>query len=150
MGKLRWVAVGVLLVALGSCAAGSPASTGLLYTCCYGADFTRAYRPGETLSLHWQAVGTPGPGPVEGVELDADLTGPYATVPEMKDARPGAGAATFKADPIRPTGLRGEQSISIITIPTTAAPGYYNLTTAMSGHGSAFSNGTIVQVVAAA
>jgi hypothetical protein len=150
MGKLRWVAVSVVLVAVGSCAAPSPVSSGLLYTCCDALDVTRAYRPGDTLSLHWKVVGTPGRSPVQGFELDADLTGPYATVRELKDSRSvGAGVSTFKADPIRPTGMPGEQPVSVITIPLTAVPGYYNLTTAMAGPGSAFSNGTIIQVVSA-
>jgi hypothetical protein len=58
--------------------------------------------------------------------------------------------ATFTAQPIRPSGQPDEQPVSLIPIPPTALPGYYNLTTSVSGSGFSFGGATIIRVISKA
>lgn len=120
------------------------------YTCCEAADVNRDYRPGETLTIHWIVVPGEAGTPATQVELTARLTGPYATVTDLKTAAsPGmgvAGASTFVADPIRPSGQAGEQPVSVILIPPTAAPGFYNLIHTVDQPGGSAGGASIIQV----
>jgi hypothetical protein len=142
-------------MALASCTATSSTSTetGPSFTCCEAADINRDYQPGDTLTLHWiVAPGKLGSGsPTRELDLNAHLTGPYATVGDLKKANGRgedlAAESTFTAKPIRPSGQPGEQPVSLILIPPTAAPGYYNLTTSVSGSGFSFGGATIIQVI---
>jgi hypothetical protein len=59
-----------------------------------------------------------------------------------------AGDSTFIAEPIRPSGQAGEQPVSFILIPPTAAPGYYNLTTTVIEPPGSHGGASIIHVVA--
>lgn len=155
MSLYRTVVIGCLLPALASCTATSSTSTetGPTYTCCEAADINRDHRPGQTLTVHWIVV--PGKistgSPTHQVELNARLTGPYATVSDLKtaarDDKNLAGDSTFTAEPIRPSGQAGEQPVSLILIPPTAAPGYYNLVTSVTEPAGTASGATIIHVI---
>lgn len=102
------------------------------------------------MSVHW-AVEAPK-GPTAGtaqVELTARLTGPSATVDELKAAGT-AGELTFTAVPVRPSGAPGERPVSTILIGSDARPGYYNLVTAVTRGAGSQSGASIVRVVAKA
>jgi hypothetical protein len=147
----RVLLVGCLLSALASCTAtpSAPTATGPTYTCCEAADINRIYKPGETLTVHWIVV--PATGAVSSptqVELRARLSGPYTTVDNLK-ATPDNASPAVTARPVRPSGQLGEQPVSVIPIPPTAAPGYYNLVTSVSGPAGSVSGASIIRVVAA-
>lgn len=142
--------------ALVSCTATPSPSieTGTAYTCCEAADVNSDYHPGQTLSVHW--IVTPGTSSAGGqnqqVELNAHLAGPYATVNDLKtSAAPAdkdlAGVSTFTAEPVRPSGRAGEQPVSLILIPPTATPGYYNLVTSVTEPGATASGASVIHVI---
>jgi hypothetical protein len=143
----RWVAVGALLLAIGGCTGSPPSYHGPTYTCCLAADIDRVYHPGDTLSIHWIAQGSPAPSGAEPhFELNAHLDGPFGTVTELKGG--AAPPHTLAAAPLRPTGVAGEQPVSTIPIPLTAEPGSYDLVTSVAETGSTFSGGSIIQIAA--
>src|SRR5262249_55589760 len=95
--------------------------------------------------------GTPADSPAQGIELGAELTGSFRSVVELKDSGgAGAGVSTIKADPVWPTGVPGEQPVSVIPIPVTADSGYYNLTIAIVEAGSTIAAASVIQVMPAA
>jgi len=150
----RWVAVGALLLAIGGCTGSPPSYHGPTYTCCLAADIDRVYHPGDTLSIHWIVQGTPAPSGAEPhFELNVSLSGSFGSVEELKSQvvqakGQAAGPQTVAAEPLHPTGVAGEQPVSTILVPLTAAPGYYNLKFSVAEPGSTFSGGSIIQIAA--
>lgn len=123
---------------------------GPIYSCCLAEDVNREYRPGETLTAHWIVSGNRinSGEPVPHIELDAHLSGPFATIEELKASSAADRAVVaFAAEPVAPSGLAGEQPVSVIAIPTTARPGYYNLVTAVREPGGSVSAGSVIRVV---
>ncbi|MEV0156650.1 hypothetical protein AB0H57_23380 [Micromonospora sp. NPDC050686] len=142
-----------LLTACGTEPAGSVPAPAVTYTCCPAEDVDKLYRPGQTLTAHWavESAEQPGGTPPQ-VELTAHLTGPFATVADVKAAAEGvpavAGLVTFTAAPVRPSGRADERPVSTIVIGPDAKPGYYNLVTAVGDGDNAASGGeSIVRVV---
>ncbi|NES29193.1 hypothetical protein GCE86_18395 [Micromonospora terminaliae] len=123
------------------------------YRCCEAQDIERPYQPGQTLTVHWTVESPDGPGGGHPqVELTARLTGPFATVSDLKaatEANPNApGPVTFAAAPVRPSGLPDERPVSSVVIGPDARPGYYNLVTSVvDGGNTASGGGSIVRVV---
>lgn len=62
---------------------------------------------------------------------------------------PDDASPAFTAQPVRPSGQAGEQLVSLIPIPPTAAPGYYTLITSVSDPAGSVSGASIIQVVPA-
>ncbi|MFD0582301.1 hypothetical protein [Dactylosporangium darangshiense] len=153
MKLCRTLVIGSLPLAMAACTAtpSTPTATGPAYTCCEAADINRDYQPGQTLTVHWIVV--PGKlstgSPAHEVELNARLSGPYATVSDLKTAsgQDPAGGSTFTADPIRPSGQTGEQPVSSILIPLAAAPGYYNLITSVTEAPASHGGASVIHVV---
>jgi hypothetical protein len=129
-----------------------PAAKGPTYSCCAASDIERDYRAGETLTLHWIVVPGQPDGPTPNVELNAWLSDRYSSVTELKSAEAGTsrgpGGFMLKAEPVRPSGAPGEQPVSRIAIPPTAAPGYYNLVTSINESGGWVSGASIIRIVA--
>ncbi|WP_285561126.1 hypothetical protein [Actinoplanes regularis] len=159
--RLQLLGVAAAAVALlAACDAGASENAGddavpaqVTYSCCADTDVDSLYRPGQTMSVHWTVESPDGPATsAPPVELTASLTGPYATVEELKTASEGrdiaAGVVTFTAPPIRPTGTSGEQPVSSIPIGSDARPGYYNLATSMNEVGRSSGGASIIRVVA--
>ncbi|WP_341718621.1 hypothetical protein QQG74_02250 [Micromonospora sp. FIMYZ51] len=130
----------------------APAASRLEYSCCETADLEKLYQPGQTFTLHWivgvrDAAATT---PVR-VELQASLTGPYATEAQLKDAETGTvtvpGLATYTAEPVRPTGTPDEQPVSVIPIAPEAKPGYYKLVSSMIDDDATATGTSIIQIV---
>jgi hypothetical protein len=143
--------MGCLLPTLASCVTASPAptATGPTYRCCQAADINRTYHPGQTLTVHWIVVpATGGDGsPGRQVELHASLAGPYATVSGLKATPHDNATPTFTAPAVHPFGSAGEQPLSLILIPPTAAPGYYNLITSVNDRAGSVGGASVIQVV---
>ncbi|WP_230687079.1 hypothetical protein [Catellatospora vulcania] len=151
MKVYRAAVIGCLLLAMTSCTATAspPTRAGTAYTCCDAADVDREYQPGQTLTVQWIVVpGEPGVGGP--VELHARLTGPYAAVSGLKSpsGKDAAGGATFTAETVRPAGQPGEQPVSVIQIPATAAPGLYNLVTSVTEQSGSHSGASVIRMVA--
>ncbi|MGC5020859.1 hypothetical protein [Micromonospora sp. DT47] len=130
-----------------------PVTAAPTYTCCEAGDVDRLYQPGQTLTVHWTVESPDEPsGTPPQVELTARLTGPFATVGDLKaaadDTQIVSGLVTFAAAPVRPSGTPDERPISIIVIGPEAKPGYYNLATSLVGDdNTASGGGSVVRVV---
>ncbi|MBB2943664.1 hypothetical protein FB565_003393 [Actinoplanes lutulentus] len=153
-------AAGAAAVLLAACDPGATgeagdtaASAGVTYSCCADTDVDSPYYPGQVVSVLWTVESTNGPatGAAAQVELSASLTGPYATVGQLKsapeDSTNAAEYVTFTAPPVRPSGTPGEKPVSTILISSDAGPGYYNLTTAMKQGGQTVGGASIIRVV---
>ncbi|MGR6318306.1 hypothetical protein Q2K19_01280 [Micromonospora soli] len=141
------------LAACGPEPSGPVAAGPVTYTCCAASEVDRLYRPGQTVTLHWsvEAPDEPGPATPPRVELTALLTGPFATVDELKiattDTRTVPGLVTFAAAPVRPSGAPGERPVSTIAIGSDARPGYYHLATSVIGDGGTAGGASVVRLV---
>jgi hypothetical protein len=146
--------VGSVLLAMASCATTSStsAASGAVYTCCEAADIDRDYQPGEPLTVRWIVTSrlTDANLALQEVELNASLAGPYVTVGEVKSMSSGENVAgqAFAAEPIRPSGQAAERPVSVILIPSTAAPGFYKLTTSVTERGESVGGMSVIHVVA--
>ncbi|MGB2568835.1 hypothetical protein ACPFP2_10340 [Micromonospora citrea] len=122
-------------------------------TCCEARYVNRSYQPGETLTVHWSVGPSDEPGAIPPqVQLTARLTGPFATVDDLKaatgDTRSVPGLVTFAAAPIRPAGSPDEPPVSTIVIGPDARPGFYNLVTSVGGDDSGASDrASVVRIV---
>ncbi|MFG2107102.1 hypothetical protein [Micromonospora chersina] len=141
-----------LLAACGTEPSGPVSAARVTYTCCDAQDVDRPYQPGQTLTLHWtvESPDQPGGTPPQ-VELTARLTGPFATVGDVKAATEGTpnapGLVTFAATPFRPSGTPDERPVSAVVIGPDAKPGYYNLVTSVvEGGNTASGAGSIIRV----
>jgi hypothetical protein len=96
--------------------------------------------------------GQPGAPPPQ-VTLTASLTGPYRSVEDLKaadtDVTTPTGASTLTAQPVQPSGQPAEQPVSVIALPATAVPGYYQLLTTAAEPAGAVSSGSVIQVASA-
>jgi hypothetical protein len=125
------------------------------YTCCETAEIDKLYEPGETFTLHWmvEVSDEPTTAAPRQVDLKAELTGPFATVEELKAAMESpagpAGRATFQAGTVRASGAPDDRPVSTIAIPADAEPGFYNLTTAIVDGDHSTGGMSIVQVAPA-
>jgi hypothetical protein len=142
-----------LLAACGAEPSGPVGEAPVTYSCCADLDVDRPYQPGQTLTVHWTVEPSDHPGgTVPQVELTARLTGPFATVGDLKAATEGAqtasGLVTFAAAPVRPSGTPDERPVSTIVIGQEAEPGYFHLVTSLVDDDNTASGGaSIVQVV---
>ncbi|MGN9803046.1 hypothetical protein [Micromonospora sp. L32] len=150
-GRLLACLVMPLLAACSAEPSGPVAAAPVTYSCCEARDVDRLYQPGQTLTVHWtvESPDEPGGTPPQ-VELTARLTGPFATVGDLKAATEGTvpGLVTFAAAPVRPSGAPDERPVSTIVIGQEAKPGYYNLVTSLVDNDNTASGGeSVVQVV---
>jgi hypothetical protein len=122
-----------------------PPAVPVTYTCCEAADVEMPYQPGQTMTVHWivQTPEEPVSGP-PAVELTASLTGPYASADDLKGGT--AGAATYTAAAVRPSGAPDEQPVSTIVIGADAQPGLYNLVTSANQGGATSGGSSVVRV----
>ncbi|GIJ23452.1 hypothetical protein [Micromonospora lutea] len=131
----------------------TPMAPPVTYTCCETADIDRLYTPGQMFTLHWmvEVSGEQSTAPPRPVDLEAELTGPFSSVEELKAALESstgpAGRAVFKAETVRASGEPGYRPVSTIAIPTDAEAGFYNLTTTIVDDDHSTSGMSIVEVV---
>jgi hypothetical protein len=155
MSARRLIAAGCIVTALASCTPANPAQTATpsRYSCCEADEVGQIYEPGQTMTIRWTVVpGQPGAPPPQ-VTLTASLTGPYASVEDLKaaiaDVTAPAEGSTLTAEPVRPSGQPGERPVSVIVLPTTAVPGYYRLRTTAAELGGEATGGSVIQVASA-
>jgi hypothetical protein len=98
------------------------------------------------LTIHW--IVNPSAGGNGEIELNAQMTGLYATANDLKAGSGPSGAPVLSADPIRPTGDADERPASVIVIPPTAPSGLYNLVMSLTEPGAIVSSAHIIRVVA--
>ena len=111
-------------------------SVGGSYTCCSIADVTQPAHPGSTFRVHWIK---PDPPITYPVNLTAELVGPYTTV----DAAKAEGAAHhYRATLVAVEPPYTTAPVSIIHVPASATPGYYNLVTGGNYDEASGSGGT--------
>jgi len=127
-------------------------------SCCASTDIDTVRHPGEVMRVHWlvmDGLGQDVEGPVvvdAPTTLKARLSGPYADVRQLKSRVIGAVApeAAYEAPQItlEPGAAGVDRPVSEIRLPANAAPGFYELDTAVSTQGATFSGGSVVQVAA--
>lgn len=117
---------------------GSPATTGesnvatYTYSCCSAILVDTVYHPGGVVVLRWRRdVAPPGANGRGDYLLSARLSGPFPSVEELKTTiagSPNAHVALNLASPVtRVSNTSGASPVTRLRVPTTAAPGYYNL-----------------------
>ena len=116
------------------------------YTCCRAADINPVRHPGDVVRLHWIASpSTPARSQHGGhVRLTASLAGPYASVTDLK-AGP-VRCPSVVANPILITDQTVDAPVSTLAIPVNAAPGFYNLTTAVTDPAGRTSGSSVVRI----
>ncbi len=117
------------------------------FTCCANAEaLTRAWHPGQVMSLQWSAVsaGMTATDVQHGITLTAVLTGPYSSVAAVK-AR-GPHSLTLSSSALRVTDRTSGTEISTITLPVDLAAGWYDLVTSVASAGGRTEGATVLQV----
>ena len=122
------------------------------YTCCASADINRVYHPGDVMTVHWIVQNEAPTSATQSVQIDLSgkLSGPYADVSSLRQRETGppsiAAAFSTSAAPIVTSDWAGGAPTSRLLIPTTALPGFYNLSTAAKSGGSTAGGASIVRV----
>jgi len=142
--------IGSAVALLAAGCSGSPGSSvthqRYAYTCCSAPDVTRAWHPGQTLTLHWtaQPAGTTSAAAAR-VTLTAVITGPYRDVASLKSREPAA--STLRSAPIVVGDQSGQQPESTIVLPAELQPGYYDLATrSEAASGNSAGGDSVIQV----
>ena len=117
------------------------------YSCCSSSDILTVRHPGDTVTLHWIATpaGPSARGKVSSVRLEASLSGPFASVSQLKAS---ATAGTLKAPVVVTTDRLGDAPVSEIVIPKDAQAGTYNLSWTINESGGQVSAASVIQVAA--
>jgi len=129
------------------CANASPIGPGanmeyvLEYSCCVTDAGTTVWHPGQRVPLDWMASGgqTTGDKMVAQVSLTAVLSGPYRTLGDLNDANksgPDQSHIVATAPVIKLSSVSVSAPVSVVTIPPSAAPGYYSLWTSAAAGGT--------------
>ena len=136
------------------CASAPPTSAGtsLWYSCCATDVVTTVWHPGQQVRIAWTPSGSQAIGArmVAPMTLTVVLTGPYRTTGDLKDANKGGpdrSSIVAAAPVIKLFAVPVRSPVSVVTIPSDAAPGSYNLSFTVAS-GAASSSGASVITVA--
>ncbi len=115
------------------------------FTCCAN-DLQQAWHPGQGIPLQWIAerAGTTSDPAGHLIALTAVLTGPYASVAELKTGGPYA--RSLAAEPLSVTDRMSGDPLSSIDLPLGLPVGWYNLAFAIKSAGGTVGSATVVQV----
>jgi hypothetical protein len=122
------------------------------YSCCIENTGNLTWHAGQKVSLTWQS--TPGGMTTDDnrhqIVLSVSLTGPFATVDELKQAttqglKP-AGVRTINAAPVSVNDRTFLTPVSQLDLPADLPPGYYNLAQQSAQSGGSVVAGAIVIV----
>jgi hypothetical protein len=119
------------------------------YTCCDASVVSTRWHPGQQLPVSWTRTATvPAGQRFPAVTLSAVLTGPFSKTAALKAAisQGHRGSLTTRAAKITISRDPPASVISVITIPASAPPGFYNLETSESSGGGTVSGATIITV----
>lgn len=107
------------------------------------------YRPGDHLTIRWAPVPDSSPANLR-MRLRAWIVGPFPNVNFLKhnvaSASPGSGLIKVSAQAVTLSNATPQHPVSVIAIPRSAKPGYYNLWTEtvwLDGSGSDTGAGVI-------
>jgi len=144
--------IGACLLA-GAIAAGctSPTvrSTGVSYTCCDESLVATSWHPGQQLRVAWTRTATvPAGQHFQAVTLSAVLTGPFSKATALKTtiSQGHRGPLTAQSAKLTISQDPPGSAVSVIIIPASAPPGFYNLETIESSGGGTVSGATIITV----
>jgi hypothetical protein len=125
----------LVLVPIASTAhADSKSNATFTYSYCTAAVVDATYHPGEVIRLPWVATANvPSAVKSETVTLSEEISGPYETVASLKSAfarhTPRLGKFNAEANEIRISYGVATRTVELITIPSDATAGFYELTT---------------------
>src|SRR5262245_54006723 len=144
--------VGAALLGLALAACGSPPTPTVTYTryqftCCQASDVDRAWRPGETLTVHWIAKeGMPTADATRHrVTLSATLSGPYADAASLKSG--AAATRRLQATTITVDDRTSAAPVSTIALPPDLPAGLYNLAIEVdTGQGNGMTAASVVRI----
>lgn len=129
---------------------GPDADTGYVteYSCCSPDPGGTVWQPGQQIKLGWLPSGGQPTGDklVAQVTLTAVLTGPYPTVHAASLGGPGHSRTVATAPIIKVSTVSLSGPVSALTIPRSAAPGYYNLWTTAATETMSEGGGSAVAV----
>ena len=151
MSRVASSALALLLVAACGVTGPNPVTyTAYQLTCCTQADVEQLWQPGTEVDLHWTVEsGTKTTvNPTHKVVVVVTLTGPYADVVTLKQAKGGThvvqGSVITMDDRVPPA----EPAVSIFLLPADLPPGYYNLAFNTDfGGGNSAGGASVVRVV---
>jgi hypothetical protein len=122
------------------------------YSCCSWKFVHTKYRPGARLLIHWSPVPDSSPPNVY-LKLTAWIVGPFLTSNFIKDATesptPGSGLMKVSAIAVKVSNSAPLHPVSMIRLPSSAKPGYYELWTeivSLDGSGNGI-GATIIRVM---
>jgi hypothetical protein len=122
-------------------------SSGVFYTCCDQTVVSTRWHPGQQLTIAWTRTATvPAGHPYLAVTLSAVLTGPFSKAVALKAAIGHHGSLTARAPTIRISRDPPHSAVSVITIPASAPPGFYDLATIESSGGGTVSGESMITV----
>lgn len=128
---------------------GPDADTGYVteYSCCSQEPDGTVWQPGQQIKLDWlPSGGQPTGDLVAQVTLTAVLTGPYPTLHAASLGGPGDSRTIATAPIIKVSTVSLSGPISVLTIPRSATPGYYNLWTSAATETMSEGGGNAVAV----
>ena len=142
----------VVLLAAG-CASAPPTSAGtsLWYSCCATDVVTTVWHPGQQVRIAWTPRGSQATGArmAAPMTLTVVLTGPYRTTGDLKDANKGGpdqSSIVAVAPVIKLLAVPDRSPVSVVTIPSDAAPGSYNLSFTVASGAASSSGASIITV----
>lgn len=128
--------------------AGSRQAIGAQFGCCLAADIDTIRHPGETFQIHWIRTEVPVPAGQRdsAVTLNVSLSGTFGSVSDVKKSVSGDGRTIAEADTVTTTSSAADVPVSTLTIPLSARPGFYSLTSVVSADGGVLTGKAVVQV----
>jgi hypothetical protein len=122
----------------------------LLYKCCFMEPDLTLYQPRQQMSLGWLPNGTTtGNKIAPQLVLSAELVGPYRTVSDLQAANEGGPDQSHivaTAPVITLSSVPVMSPTSVLTIPPSAAPGYYVVWSTAAAGGTSNSGGVNITV----
>ena len=122
------------------------------YNCCVELSATEVWHPGQHLTLHWTAqTTTTSDATAHPVVLKLTLTGPFATIDQLKTAisqntKP-IGVRTIDAPAVTVTDQTGGSPAGELDLPSDLPVGFYNLGTQTASGGFSAGGGAIIQIL---
>lgn len=140
VGRVRSTPTGPTSATVAPSANGSPVT--FAYSCCRTVLVDTVYHPGSAIRVQWtRSTQAPSSAPALRITLSVALSGPFKSVELLKTSiggpHPRKPPVTASAAPIRLSSEVAANPVSVLRIPRSAAPGYYNLafTAATGDHG---------------
>jgi hypothetical protein len=151
--RLRHAALVAACLLAGAIAAGCTTppvhSAGVFYTCCDDSVVSTRWHPGQQLTVGWTRTATvPAGHHFEAVTLSAVLTGPFSHAAALKSAisQGHHGSLTVQSAKITISRDPPASAASVITIPASAPPGFYDLETTESSGGGTVAGESVITV----